>query len=149
MTDLRRNLANRHGNAVLGPSSMSGIKALVDALLSATDLAQIKIEIDADSLTLEELYGPSGQITAALESSSGPSDGRIIVIKGGNDQAKSECMHTVLDDNKKLVLEDGKEVHVGLGTRILYLWDSVSNLSPATLSRVDIVYLDPEEADFN
>ena len=151
MVSLWRNCQTRHGNAVLGPSSMSGTKALVNALISALDNTSEpvnKIEIDADSATVDELYSPTGLITAALEQSQSDEE-TWIVIQGGNDAEKSENMNTLLDDNKKLCLANGNIVPLGPRTKIVYLWDSVSNLGPAALSRVDIVYLEPAEADFN
>ena len=152
MNCLFRNSQTRHGNAVLGPDAMSGTKALVNATMAAMETIgspAIKIEIDADAATIEELYGPSGLITSAIESSSGSDALTWIVIQGGNDAEKSEYMNTVLDDNKTQCLANGNKIPLGANTKIVYLWDSVSNLGPAAISRVDVVYLNPEEANFN
>lgn len=141
----------RHGVALFGAAGC-GKKTILNALGKALEtMGQnlTKIEVDADAATNDELYNPDGLITNAIRQSTEAENPTWIIIKGGANSEKIENMNTVLDDNKKLCLETGEMYDLGTKVRIVYLFESAENLSPATISRLGIVYVNEEDADFN
>ena len=148
---LNHDMKIRHGVALLGAADC-GKKTILNALGKALEtMGQnlTKIEVDADAATNEELYNPDGLITNAIRQSTEAENPTWIIIKGGANSEKIENMNTVLDDNKKLCLETGEMYDLGTKVRIVYLFESAENLSPATISRLGIVYVNEEDADFN
>uniref|UniRef100_A0A8C7FLK2 Uncharacterized protein n=1 Tax=Oncorhynchus kisutch TaxID=8019 RepID=A0A8C7FLK2_ONCKI len=68
---------------------------------------------------------------------------RWIIMDGPVDILWVENLNTVLDDNKMLCLVNGERISLPDGIRFLFEVDTLSQATPATISRCAMVYMDP------
>lgn len=68
-----------------------------------------------------------------------------VVMDGPVDTLWVENMNTVLDDTKILCLANGERIPLTPSIRMIFEVDSLSQASPATISRCGMVYLDPTD----
>ncbi|XP_043531479.1 dynein axonemal heavy chain 6-like [Chiloscyllium plagiosum] len=68
---------------------------------------------------------------------------RWIIMDGPVDTVWVENLNTVLDDTRTLCLSNGERIRLPRGMRLLFEVDSLSQASPATISRCAMVYMDP------
>ena len=77
------------------------------------------------------------------EFSSCPSDGqRLLVFDGPLDTDWVENFNTLLDRNQVLCFESGECQALSNGVRVVFEATSLANISPATVSRCAVVYVD-------
>ncbi|XP_064811633.1 dynein axonemal heavy chain 6-like [Oncorhynchus masou masou] len=68
---------------------------------------------------------------------------RWIIMDGPVDILWVENLNTVLDDNRTLCLVNGERISLPDGIRFLFEVDTLSQATPATISRCAMVYMDP------
>ena len=152
----------RHGLMTVGPTG--GGKTCVKNMLAKT-LTSLKKERDEyleirqfvmnpKSITMGQLYGSFDDATHEW------ADGILcklfreavydtverqkwVVFDGPVDALWIESMNTVLDENKKLCLVSGEIITMTGWMRMIFEVEDLSVASPATVSRVGIIYLDP------
>jgi len=66
----------------------------------------------------------------------------LVVLDGPIDAVWVESMNSVLDDNKKLCLSSGEFINLGQNLALLFEIENTLCVSPATVSRCGVVYLD-------
>merc|ERR1719191_1229095 len=108
------------------------------------------------SITQGQLYGESdlntqewtdGVLAIAVREAAksyGNGHRQWVVLDGPVDAIWIENMNTVLDDNKKLCLNSGEIIKLSLVTTMFFEVRDLDYASPATVSRVGIVFLEPD-----
>eukprot|EP00941_MAST-03F_sp_MAST-3F-sp1_P002673 g2673.t1 len=149
---LKDTSAIRHGTALIGPS-MTGKSTSYQLLSKCYNSKEIKMDvIYQKSVSLGELYGEFNAITREWKDGIVPKIFRSqtlqnvskkvnwIIFDGPIDALWIENMNTVLDDNKKLSLASGETITLNKSTRLFFESENLVFASPATVSRLGIVY---------
>jgi len=156
----------RHGLMTVGipPCGKTNVKNVLAETLSRladggdTFMPVTQYVMNPKSITQGQLYGESDLNTqewtdgvlaiAVREAAKAYGDGKRqwVVLDGPVDAIWIENMNTVLDDNKKLCLNSGEIIKLSVVTTMLFEVRDLDYASPATVSRVGIVFLEPETA---
>eukprot|EP00919_Chromeraceae_sp_WS-2016_P005632 GHVR01013171.1.p1 GENE.GHVR01013171.1~~GHVR01013171.1.p1 ORF type:complete len:2258 (+),score=491.25 GHVR01013171.1:121-6894(+) len=156
----------RHGTMLVG-QAMAGKSTAWNVLVKAmgvlkdkgnTDYAHVKTYvINPKSIDMNELYGCYNLATmewtdgilssvmrkACVSISDGePMTQKWILLDGPVDTLWIESMNTTLDDNKLLTLPNGDRISMSSNVSLLFEVEDLSVASPATVSRVGMVYLE-------
>uniref|UniRef100_H2YVQ2 AAA+ ATPase domain-containing protein n=1 Tax=Ciona savignyi TaxID=51511 RepID=H2YVQ2_CIOSA len=160
---LKEQLAVRHGVMLVGPSG--GGKTTVRTVLQraltslysslAPKHTDESFSINPKCVSLGELYGYTdpntlewvdGMLAYASRdtpANSGEFEWRWVVLDGPVDTAWVENLNTTLDDTKTLCLANGERINMPDNMRIMFEVDTLTQASPATISRCAMVYMDP------
>jgi dynein heavy chain len=153
----------RHGLMTVGipPCGKTNVKnVLAETLANIADggdsyMPVTQYVMNPKSITQGQLYGESDLNTqewtdgvlaiAVREAAKAYGDGKRqwVVLDGPVDAIWIENMNTVLDDNKKLCLNSGEIIKLSVVTTMLFEVRDLDYASPATVSRVGIVFLEP------
>jgi len=128
-------LTLRHGAAVLGKHPEEQIMKDLDARCNATS-SVVKVA------TRDELYGPNGTFVNAMRVSNNANGRHHIYFVGEGPEYKAawvEDLNTVLDDNKVFCQENGERIPLGRNVRVIFFWEHVKDVSPATVARLAFV----------
>lgn len=109
--------------------------------------------LNPKSLSLAELYGEfnistnewtDGVLSSVMRiaCSDASKDQKWILFDGPVDTLWIESMNTVLDDNKVLTLINGERIALPEQVSLLFEVENLSTASPATVSRVGMIYMD-------
>lgn len=153
----------RFGNMLLGPP-MTGKTSVLKVLrltyqkLFENSVSEEYLPVDSmvlnpKSITMGELLGQTdpktGDFSNGLASkifadyaSREKKERKWIVFDGPVDSLWIENLNSVLDDSMTLCLSNGKRIKLKLDMRVLFEVQDVAQASPATVSRIGMVYLD-------
>merc|ERR1719482_580737 len=154
----------RHGLMTVGipPCGKTNVKnVLAQTLAAVADggdslMPVTQYVMNPKSITQGQLYGESDLNTqewtdgvlaiAVREAAKSYGDGRRqwVVLDGPVDAIWIENMNTVLDDNKKLCLNSGEIIKLSAVTTMLFEVRDLDYASPATVSRVGVVFIEPD-----
>eukprot|EP00941_MAST-03F_sp_MAST-3F-sp1_P001388 g1388.t1 len=152
----------RHGIMLVGPAG-GGKSTIVDVLTKALQKhrgIQYKVaRLNPKAILASEMYGQvdplSGEwctgVFASMWSkynSRGNKFDTWIVADGPVDAIWIEDLNTVLDDNKILTLANGDRFPMTDNVKIMFENETLVNASPATVSRVGIVYVSDTDLDW-
>ena len=109
--------------------------------------------LNPKSLSLAELYGEfnistnewtDGILSSVMRiaCSDEKKEQKWILFDGPVDTLWIESMNTVLDDNKVLTLINGERIALSEQVSLLFEVENLSTASPATVSRVGMIYMD-------
>ena len=161
----------RHGLMLVGPTGggKTACMASLSAALSNLKKAGIKgqnyekvhhYKLNAKAITMDQLYGFFDPNTREFIDGQLPSiyrycteqnnpDRRFIIFDGPVDAIWIENMNTVLDDNKKLCLFSGEMISMSDEMSMIFETEDLDVASPATVSRVGVVYMEPLSLGLN
>lgn len=97
---------------------------------------------EMSSLTASSCRGapPSGRFGMSYPPCA-PAGWRWAMLDGPVDSEWIENLNSVLDDSKVLCLSNGERIKLMPGSRVLFESDSLTNASPATVSRCAVMFL--------
>lgn len=160
MLQLKESLDQRMGCVIVGPSGC-GKTTLWQVLRSALKKTgtQIKVyEMNPKSMPRERLLGHmdmdtrewfDGVLTnAARQVVKEPVEVRSwIVCDGDVDPEWIESLNSVLDDNKLLTMPNGERISFGPNVNFIFETHDLRFASPATISRMGMIFLSDEDVD--
>lgn len=158
-------LSVRHGTMVVG-GPLTGKSTIIEALAKAEMLKNYyhskpsieKVWINPKAVTLEQLMGKTddtthdwvdGVLSYYIRLYSEQLEGsNWVILDGPVDALWVENLNTLLDDNKKLCLNNGEIIKLNSNSRILFEVEELEQASPATVSRCGMVYLHSDTLDW-
>ena len=162
-------LQTRHGNMIVGETDTGKttawkvLKNTLDTLAKKNIPGYYGAEyhiLNPKAITMEQLYGYFDSVTrewkdgvlSVLLRKIAENDSptwKWLVLDGPVDTLWIESMNTVLDDNKVLTLINGDRISLSPQSFLLFEVQNLSVASPATVSRVGIVYFDEQTLGWN
>ncbi|KAG2377570.1 hypothetical protein C9374_009086 [Naegleria lovaniensis] len=143
----------RHGLCCMGPSG-SGKSAAINVLCEALGKIGIQTKIkkmNPKSITSEQMFGTldkgtndwtDGIFTSLWrETMDKKKEYSWILLDGPVDTIWIENLNTVLDDTKSLTLANGDRLNMPKTLKLVFEVGSLDNASPATVSRMGMVYI--------
>jgi dynein heavy chain len=143
----------RWGIVMIGPSR-SGKSTCIRtylATLNAMGTRTSQVKVNPKAMTAAQMVGSldlasnewHDGVFAALwrRACSRQNTHTWLVLDGPIDSSWIESMNTVLDDNKQLTLANGERIAMKAGMRLVCEVDNMDHATPATVSRVGIVYM--------
>ena len=151
VTAVRSSLDQQTGLILIGPTC-SGKSTILKQAAALRPETTIRV-INPKALEGRQLFGQpessdtgwkDGLVSRCFqEFSSCPSDGqRLLVFDGPLDTDWVENFNTLLDRNQVLCFESGECQALSNGVRVVFEATSLANISPATVSRCAVVYVD-------
>merc|ERR1712224_237269 len=120
---------------VVGGTNLDATIAAIDAAMQSESIV---VEGDADGF-----FGADGAFTAAFRAAMEKTGSVNVCVKTPLNGVNLEQLHTVLDDNKKLCLSNGEVLQMTPHMRVILFEKDCSRYSPATRSRLGMVYAAP------
>eukprot|EP00756_Hemistasia_phaeocysticola_P023814 Hpha_TRINITY_DN15915_c5_g14::TRINITY_DN15915_c5_g14_i1::g.73298::m.73298/K10408/DNAH; dynein heavy chain, axonemal len=147
----------RHGLCLMGPTGVGKSKAIqiLAAAMTETGHGTVRLsKLNPKSLTVTEIYGrhdkqtgdwSDGVLTALWRKAERRRDDHSwLILDGPVDPQWIESLNTVLDDTKVLSLPNNERLTMSPKLRLFFEAENLDNASPATVSRVGLVYMSPQ-----
>jgi dynein heavy chain len=151
----------RHGLMLVGlpPCGKSSVNFTLAKTLEALDDGEVMMPvtrylINPKSIFQSQLYGSFDEnthewsdgilaIAVRLAATAGLERRQWVQLDGPVDAIWIEDMNTVLDDNKKLCLLSGEIIKLSPVTNMIFEVADLAVASPATVSRVGVIFIEP------
>ncbi|VDD87207.1 unnamed protein product [Enterobius vermicularis] len=156
VVELYEQLRQRMGVVIIGPSGAgkSTIWKILHKTLEVSGRTITLFTFNPKSMPRKKLLGHmdsdtrewfDGVITSAIRLAVKDSSKLAwIVCDGDIDPEWIEALNSVLDDNKILTMPSGERIQIGKNVNFLFETDSLKSASPATISRMGVLYVSEE-----
>ncbi|NXK72907.1 DYHC2 protein, partial [Amazona guildingii] len=160
--ELYEQLRQRMGVVIVGPSGggKSTLWRMLKAALGKTGKVVKQYTVNPKAMPRHQLLGhidmdtrewSDGVLTnSARQVVREPQDiTSWIICDGDIDPEWIESLNSVLDDNRLLTMPSGERIQFGLNVNFIFETHDLSCASPATISRMGMIFLSDEDADLN
>ncbi|KAL2095874.1 hypothetical protein ACEWY4_008022 [Coilia grayii] len=160
--ELYEQLRQRMGVVVVGPSGAgkSTLWRMLRAALGRTGRAVRQYTMNPKAMPRQQLLGHIDMDTREWSDGVLTSSARQVVREpqevsswiicdGDIDPEWIESLNSVLDDNRLLTMPSGERIQFGPNVNFLFETHDLSCASPATISRMGMIFLSDEDTDVN
>ncbi|KAJ7995299.1 hypothetical protein DPEC_G00243100 [Dallia pectoralis] len=160
--ELYEQLRQRMGVVIVGPSGAgkSTIWRMLRAALGKTGMVVKQYTVNPKAMPRQQLLGhidmdtrewADGVLTNSARQvvREPPEVSSWIICDGDIDPEWIESLNSVLDDNRLLTMPSGERIQFGPNVNFIFETHNLSCASPATISRMGMIFLSDEDTDVN